>query len=82
MEKDVVSHFNLACFRILRTPLKSALAPSVFNYLLFRATWRKKFFNREKRRELIFRQKLMDKVQAAEAFDPKVCLLLNNSMHL
>lgn len=33
------------------------------------SVWKKKFFNREKRREIEFRQKLIDKVNAAEKFN-------------
>jgi len=35
------------------------------------ATWKKKFFHREKNREIAFRHKLMDKVRAAEKFNPE-----------
>merc|ERR1711894_782232 len=33
------------------------------------SVWKKTFFNREKKREVMFRTKLMDKVRAAEKFD-------------
>lgn len=36
------------------------------------SVWKKKFFNREKRREIEFRQKLIDKVHAAEKFNAEV----------
>ena len=39
----------------------------------FRSVWKKTFFNREKKREVMFRTKLMDKVRAAEKFDAEVC---------
>jgi len=35
------------------------------------STWKKKFFNREKNREIAFRHKLIDKVRTAEKFDPE-----------
>ena len=38
----------------------------------FRSIWKKKFFNKEKKREIAFRQKLIDKVRTAEKFDPEV----------
>ena len=44
--------------------------------ILFRSTWKKKFFNREKNREIAFRHKLIDKVRAAEKFDPEVCIII------
>ena len=40
-----------------------------------RSVWKKKFFNREKRREIEFRQKLIDKVNAAEKFNAEVSKL-------
>ena len=46
---------------------------------LYRSVWKKKFFNREKTREIAFRQKLIDKVRAAEKFNAEVsalCLLI------
>jgi hypothetical protein len=33
------------------------------------SVWKKKFFNREKRREIEFRQKLIDNINAAEKFN-------------
>merc|ERR1719225_989349 len=33
------------------------------------SVWKKKFYNREKKREIEFRQKLIDKVRAAEKFN-------------
>ena len=42
----------------------------------FRSVWKKKFFNREKKREIAFRHKLIDKVRTAENFDPEVCKVL------
>ena len=51
----------------------------------FRSIWKKKFFNKEKKREIAFRQKLIDKVRTAEKFDPevrKVLLKLMNSKFL
>ena len=43
-----------------------------------RSVWKKKFFNREKRREIEFRQKLIDKVNAAEKFNAEVSKLPSN----
>ena len=43
--------------------------------LLCRSVWKKKFFNREKTREIAFRQKLIDKVRAAEKFNAEVSAL-------
>ena len=47
----------------------------------FRSVWKKKFFNREKKREIAFRQKLIDKVRTAEKFDPEVCKVLFKLMN-
>ena len=46
--------------------------------VLFRSTWKKKFFNREKNREIAFRHKLIDKVRTAEKFDAEVCIIKIN----
>jgi len=35
------------------------------------SVWKKKFFSREKKREIAFRHKLIDKVRTAEKFDPE-----------
>ena len=44
----------------------------IYLIIFNRATWKKKFFHREKNREIAFRHKLMDKVRAAEKFNPEV----------
>ena len=46
--------------------------------IFYRSVWKKKFFNREKRREIEFRQKLIDKVNAAEKFNAEVSKLPSN----
>ena len=58
-----------------------ALTKSSMSIYSFRSVWKKKFFNREKKREIAFRHKLIDKVRTAEKFDPEVCKVLFKLMN-
>ena len=72
----MVSLNFIVSFSIARSTIKSQLLE--ITNIFSRSVWKKKFFNREKRREIEFRQKLIDKVNAAEKFNAEVSKLPSN----
>lgn len=79
MEANVVSLNFIVSFSIARSTiiLRQSQLLEITN-IFSRSVWKKKFFNREKRREIEFRQKLIDKVNAAEKFNAEVSKLPSN----
>ena len=77
MEANVVSLNFIVSFSIARSTISQSQLLEITN-IFSRSVWKKKFFNREKRREIEFRQKLIDKVNAAEKFNAEVSKLPSN----
>ena len=77
MEANVVSLNFIVSFSLARSTISQSQLLEITN-IFSRSVWKKKFFNREKRREIEFRQKLIDKVNAAEKFNAEVSKLPSN----
>ena len=73
----MVSLNFIVSFSIARSTISQSQLLEITN-IFSRSVWKKKFFNREKRREIEFRQKLIDKVNAAEKFNAEVSKLHSN----